>query len=397
MEVLNQNSVFVPQFDPQKMNGKLTYKVIIKSDYVRNDGTCALYLQIYLNGRKRIPLDISVKPDQFDKKKQRINKRCKDYKDYNLIIEKKLADINKIEVNYRLNNQNLTLGRLIEETENPSIRIDFIVFAKQVLEFQKDTLKESTYKQQKGAISKMERFKSPIYFYEINEQFLIDFKSWMKRSEKNKPATIEGTLKNFKKYLHVANKKGINTELKFDDVSVKKMVGDRLFLMPQELKLLVDYRNSQFIKVPHKNILSRYLFSCFTGLRISDIESIKEENFIGDHLAFTMKKTSKFIRIKLNNYAKQMISFPHLWKGEYTREHINRELKTIAIQLGINKPLYFHSSRHTFATNFLISGGRIENLQKLLGHSDIKETMIYVHIVEQIMDDQIDLMDNLFK
>ncbi|WP_282080859.1 site-specific integrase [Aquimarina algiphila] len=397
MELMNQETVFVPQFDPQKMNGKLTYKVIIKSDYVRNDGTCALYLQIYLNKRKRIPLYISVKPEEFDRKKQRIIKRCKYYKDYNLIIEKKLADINKIEVNYRLNNQSLTLDRLLEELEQPSLRVDYLAFAKRILESQKDVLKESTYKQQKGALSKIEKFKSPLYFYDINEQFLIDFRSWMKNKEKNKPATIEGTIKNFKKYLHVANKKGINTELKFDDISVKKMTGDRLFLLPNELKLLVDYRNSQFVKDSHKNILSRFLFSCFTGIRISDIENITEENFIGDHLVFTMQKTSKFIRIKLNNYAKQMVNFPKLWDGEYTREHINRELKTIANQLGIKKRLYFHSSRHTFATNFLISGGRIENLQKLLGHSEIKETMIYVHIVERITDDQIDLMNDLFK
>ncbi|AXT63092.1 site-specific integrase [Aquimarina sp. AD10] len=397
MELMNQNSVFVPQFDPQKMNGKLTYKVIIKSDYVRNDGTCALYLQVYLNSRKRIPLDISVKLDQFDKKKQRINKKCKNYKDYNLIIEKRLADINKIEVNYRLNNQALTLNRLMEELENPSLRIDYIAFAKRILEEQRGVLKHSTYRQQKGALSKIEQFKSPLYFYEINEQFLIDFRSWMKNSEKNKPATIEGTIKNFKKYLHAANKKGVNTELKFDDISVKKMVGDRTFLLPEELKILVKYRDSEFVTKSHKNILSRFLFSCFTGLRISDIESITEENFIGDHLAFTMQKTSKFIRIKLNQYANQMIAFPTLWEGKYTREHINRELKTIARQLGIKKNLHFHCSRHTFATNFLISGGRVENLQKLLGHSEIKETMIYVHIVEQIMDDQIDLINNLFK
>jgi site-specific recombinase XerD len=40
-------------------------------------------------------------------------------------------------------------------------------------------------------------------------------------------------------------------------------------------------------------------------------------------------------------------------------------------------------------------GGRVEALQKLLGHSSIRETMVYVHIVDSVMDTQIFNMDKL--
>ncbi|OPY78091.1 MAG: Tyrosine recombinase XerC [Syntrophorhabdus sp. PtaU1.Bin153] len=43
----------------------------------------------------------------------------------------------------------------------------------------------------------------------------------------------------------------------------------------------------------------------------------------------------------------------------------------------------FHDLRHTFATHFLLRGGKIENLQHILGHSDIKQTMKYAHIVDE--------------
>ncbi|OPY72524.1 MAG: Tyrosine recombinase XerC [Syntrophorhabdus sp. PtaU1.Bin050] len=43
----------------------------------------------------------------------------------------------------------------------------------------------------------------------------------------------------------------------------------------------------------------------------------------------------------------------------------------------------FHDLRHTFATHFLLRGGKIENLQHILGHSDIQQTMKYAHIVDE--------------
>jgi len=94
----NSNNQFPNNF-PTVSSGKLTTKIIIKSDYVRADGTCAIYLQMFLNGkRKRINLDVYVPEEAFDKSKMRIKKAYKNSKDLNLIIEKVLADVNQIEI-----------------------------------------------------------------------------------------------------------------------------------------------------------------------------------------------------------------------------------------------------------------------------------------------------------
>lgn len=100
---------------PKKMSGKLTHKIIIKDDYVRTDGTCALYVQIFLDGKmKRLPLNISIEPERFDKKNQIIRGKSQIAKDYNLVISKVLVDINKIVVIYRLNGNYLTMKKLFE-------------------------------------------------------------------------------------------------------------------------------------------------------------------------------------------------------------------------------------------------------------------------------------------
>lgn len=388
---------FVPQIVPQNMNGTITSKIRLNG-HERTDKTHSIYVQLYQDRKNRkINLNISVPKKSFDKKKQRIKSNFKYFKDYNLIIEKVLADINEIEVQYRLQNDDLTLDVLIENLKQPSLRVNYNEFFEKHLEYQLDKgiIQHSTYKQQKASLSKIRKFKDPLYFAEINEDFLAEFRSWLKTKMNNKPATVEIAIKNFKKYLHIANDKGIRTPLVFNKVKIKQVKGNITFLLPEEVKRLYQFYNNEYTHPTWKNVLQRYLFSCFTGLRISDIEKLTENNFVDNILVFTATKTNKLQRVKLNQTALSLIELPHIFNGQYEQQTINKELKHIAKAVGIKKRLYFHSSRHTFATNYLIAGGQIRNLQKLLGHSELKTTETYAHVVDSIMHKEIGLLDGI--
>ncbi len=165
--------------------------------------------------------------------------------------------------------------------------------------------------------------------------------------------------------------------------------------MPHEINTLFEYWNSKFINDLHKSVLARFLFSCFTGLRISDIQQLTPDNVIGDYLVFVSQKSVKMQCIQLNKSAHQFIGNKVLFEGKHSNEHINRTLKDICKVAGIKKNVSYHVARHTFATNFLISGGNVTVLQKLLGHSKIEDTMIYVHIAESVTDVQILNMDSI--
>lgn len=59
---------------------------------------------------------------------------------------------------------------------------------------------------------------------------------------------------------------------------------------------------------------------------------------------------------------------------------IQKAFKTSLQLTGIQKPVTTHSLRHSFATHFLENGGNLIKLKELLGHSDLRTTMIYIHL-----------------
>ena len=58
-------------------------------------------------------------------------------------------------------------------------------------------------------------------------------------------------------------------------------------------------------------------------------------------------------------------------------------MKEVAVLSGIEKELSFHSARHTFATTVTLTNGvPMETVSKMLGHTKLRTTQIYVHVLK---------------
>jgi site-specific recombinase XerD len=54
-------------------------------------------------------------------------------------------------------------------------------------------------------------------------------------------------------------------------------------------------------------------------------------------------------------------------------------------EAGISKRVSPHTFRHTFASHLLLANYDIQTIQKLLGHGDVRTTMIYLQTVPSVM------------
>ena len=74
--------------------------------------------------------------------------------------------------------------------------------------------------------------------------------------------------------------------------------------------------------------------------------------------------------------------------GTMRRHHLEpsglqRAVKEAAAKAGIKKRVTCHTFRHSFATHLLQSGHDIRTVQELLGHKDVRTTMIYTHVLQR--------------
>jgi site-specific recombinase XerD len=62
---------------------------------------------------------------------------------------------------------------------------------------------------------------------------------------------------------------------------------------------------------------------------------------------------------------------------------LQRAIKEVARRVGLVKSASCHTLRHTFATHLLEDGCDIRTIQELLGHRDVKTTMIHTHVLNR--------------
>ena len=149
-----------------------------------------------------------------------------------------------------------------------------------------------------------------------------------------------------------------------------------------------------------------FIFSCFTGLAISDMENLKYKHIqtAADGQMYIRKerqKTKVEFVVPLHPIAEAIINYYRkeqarneeqqtvkekgdslVFQPHCSRSVIGKNLSIVGKACGIRQRLSYHMARHTFGTMCLSAGIPIESIAKMMGHASISSTQIYAQVTD---------------
>jgi integrase/recombinase XerD len=206
-------------------------------------------------------------------------------------------------------------------------------------------------------------------------------------------ARFYSSIKGFYKFLYRNSE--IN-EFPFKDIEypfVRRKLPE--FLTKDEINKMLGVKFQNNFEGIRNNAFIELLYA--SGLRISEIASVKLENFNFEiNFVKVIGKGSKERIVPFNmsaaKYIKEYLKEREKVErgiGSYlfvtkkgrpiTRQGLWKIIKKIAVKSGIDKNITPHTIRHTFATHLLEGGADLRSIQQMLGHSNISTTEIYTH------------------
>lgn len=132
------------------------------------------------------------------------------------------------------------------------------------------------------------------------------------------------------------------------------------------------------------------------GLRLSEIINLKIDDIDSQSMRVFIErskgKKDRYVNLpesileQLRLYYKEFKPKEYLFEGQYGGQYSARSVQNVfknSLQkAGIQKQIGIHSLRHSYATHLLEKGTDIRFIQELLGHNDIKTTLIYTNVTD---------------
>ena len=365
-----------------------------------NDGNVSLYLDMYYMGaRKKEGLKLYLVPEVNAAAKLQNRNTLK------LAEQIKAERILDIQQNGLVNWENVKKGRM--------------TLSAWVEKYTKDEngLTPASMRSKRNAQARVEQYllyigKPNLALKEVDKDFCKGFIAFLKTCTFNNGKKTLGSttcrifMNRLAAALNMAVREGLieNNPFKLLDAKEKpqKKSAMREFLTIEELRMLIAK------PCRYEIVKKAFLFSCFTGLRYSDMMALKwnEIHKAADgktlYIEHEQVKTKNMVTIPLSNEALKWM--PRKSKGD---ERVFHQLRitstTVEVVLGewmqeagIQKHITYHCSRHTAATLLLTLGADLYTVSKILGHRSIRMTEVYAKIVDKKKIETMNLVNNMF-
>lgn len=378
------------------MINKIRYRIVFnRANRLNKRGEGLIHIEMTLNRHScYVSTHIYVEPKSF-KNGLIVSHTNANY--LNAMLIKMKNEIELIEMGFFIKNSTPTLQMLklaITESLAPSSKL---------IDFARNAIKNSDRKKQtldgyETLFNNLEKFKNNILVSDIDYNFITKYDNWLKNSNISHNTRV-GRLRQLKAIMNEAVKRNVITQNPFDNFKIPQMINKKGYLTEEQLRLIEELnitdKKTQYVK-------DAFLFCCYSGLRISDLLTLKSENINNDGWIHKKTiKTQKPIHVPISQVfdgkalkiIEKYSTIEKLVNKLGKNNEINKLLKPIFEKVGAPKTYTFHTSRHTFASLLLNRGIPITSIQKMLGHTKLSTTQIYGEVTQETIE--LDLMRSI--
>ena len=397
-------------------------KLILRTNQKDQTGKSPLYIRIIKDRKtKFITAGLKLKESDWDEAKQRVKKSYPNSARMNAALAQKIADAEGQVADMERKVKTVSIKKLKEAIKGKEVP-NFFEYSRKHCERIRNNVSISTYKNYHAYLDKFEKWvgTKEVYFDDITVSLLMDYMSYLSNELKNGNTTQRYSIM----ILAIMFKEAIKEDLipeymyPFSKLKLKKDRSRRQFLKKEQFEAIINYKLDEKSKASVYRDM--FIFSIFAGgLRFSDVLEFQIKHFNEEErrIQKVIRKTGRMHQFKIGQLALDIINkykkedaeqddfiFPvitnkelYLKNDEYRYTFIesankaaNFQLQRIAKKLEIPVKVTFHISRHTFATNALNNGMRIEHVSKLMDHRDISTTQVYAKIISEELDKAVD-------
>lgn len=269
------------------------------------------------------------------------------------------------------------------------------------------TVAYGTKKQYRTLVTRLHEFGEMQRWQDVTAENICAFDAWLhKRQKKDGSTLIDSAVFKY----HRSLKALLNRAVTFSKIERnpyellrgKFKRGDREnveYLTENEMQAIEQ------LEIPDDDLLRQsrdlFVFQMYTGLSYSDAEAFDIRQYrkdgdtythIGERIKTGVAYVSQLLPPAIRVLEKYDMKTPQIENHIY-----NRALKAIGMSSGIKVPLHSHLARHTFATWMLRNGAKIENVSRMLGHTNIRQTQRYAKVMAESVHEEFERISEKLK
>ena len=405
------------------------FKVVIRHDKLsKSTNEAPVCLRITKDRKVTYKTLLHVSPDYWDEKEQCVKKQHPNAVALNAVILQKRAELEKETCWLTLTDSSVSIAT-IRNKINDRTSFDLFEYADKYIEQLYKEGKHATYKKYKSVIKKLRCYtnEKTLPIKSISLEFIKRYEDYLTNDLGNNRNTTTVNLKTLAKLVGdiYRNYDMDETGNPFRKMKFKREQTERTYLGIDEIRKIQNLKIK--LQSPLYDARDMFLFECFSGIRISDILTLKWRNVTNKEITICMRKTEKTLTVPLHDQVKAILEkrrriiennggqiLPDNYVFNVLKVDvdnataqdslnaissataiINKQLKRIAAKTGIEKNLSTHVGRHSFATMLVTADVNLTVIKELLGHSDVKVTQVYAQATPQKKEEAIGILNDL--